>query len=192
VTLVSRRHGLPVIPIAPLHAMGIATGAGVHRPAPRPLRCLRAHTRRPMSSRGWPSFRLLFEPELAGAVPRRGIQHEAVNPSGLGPACRGEAGSRRDARKSDRGLYAPQRPAIHIAPLQVLVLFVFDPPRMQRRLTPSLPTRLYSAMSPISLGGPAPVFQTQAKVARSLAVSETSTDGVVDPWWSYARLIRSD
>jgi hypothetical protein len=29
-------------------------------------------------------------------------------------------------------------------------------------------------------------------VARSLAVSETSTDGVVDPWWSYARLIRSD
>jgi len=71
-------------------------------------------------------------------------------------------------------------------------LFVFDPRRMQRRLTPSLPTRLCSAMSPISLGGPAPVFQTQAKVARSLAVSETSTDGVVDPWWSYARLIRSD
>jgi hypothetical protein len=70
--------------------------------------------------------------------------------------------------------------------------FVFDPPRMQRRLTPSLPTRLCSAMSPISLGGPAPVFQTQAKLARSLAVSETSTDGVVDPWWSYARLIRSD
>jgi hypothetical protein len=83
-------------------------------------------------------------------------------------------------------------PAIPIAPLQVLVPFVFDPPRMQRRLTPSLPTRLCSAMSPISLGGPAPVFQTQAKVARSLAVSETSTDGVVDPWWSYARLIRSD
>ena len=28
-------------------AMGIAAGAGVHRPAPRPLRCLRARTRRP-------------------------------------------------------------------------------------------------------------------------------------------------
>jgi hypothetical protein len=45
---------------------------------------------------------------------------------------------------------------------------------------------------PNIVGRPAPVFQTQAKVARSLAVSETSTDGVMDPWWSYARLIRSD
>jgi len=42
-----------------------------------------------------------------------------VNPSGLGPACRGEAGSRRDARKSDRGLHALQRPAIPIAPLHL-------------------------------------------------------------------------
>jgi hypothetical protein len=49
--------------------------AGTRRPTPAPFADLRA---RP--------FRLLFEPELAAAVPHRGTRHETANPSGLRPA----------------------------------------------------------------------------------------------------------
>jgi hypothetical protein len=78
-------------------AMGIAAGVFALRPAPRRPRCLRGRTRRPTSSQGCPSFRLLFGPELAVAIPRRGSRCETADLSGLRPACSGEAGSPRDA-----------------------------------------------------------------------------------------------
>jgi hypothetical protein len=53
--------------------MEIAAGVFALRPAPRRPRCLRGRTRRPTSSQGCPSFRLLFEAELAAAGPNRKI-----------------------------------------------------------------------------------------------------------------------
>jgi hypothetical protein len=64
-------------------AMGIAVAVDAHRPASRPLRCLRARTRRPTLSPGNRALRLLFEPEPAAAAPHRGTRRETVNRSGL-------------------------------------------------------------------------------------------------------------
>ena len=75
--------------------MGIAAGVGAHRPTPRPLRCLRACTRSTDVSPKRPTFRLLSEPTAAAAAPHRRTRRETVNPTDLGPACPGEAGSGR-------------------------------------------------------------------------------------------------
>src|ERR1019366_10453356 len=98
--------------------MGIAAGVGAHRPAPRPLRCLRARTRRPTLPPGDRPLRLLFDPASAVAVLHRDTRRETVNPSGLRPAFHGEAGSLTGGTASDRGLCAPAGSAIPIAPLQ--------------------------------------------------------------------------
>jgi hypothetical protein len=88
-------------------AMGIAAGAGAHGPAPRPLRCFRARTHRPTFYPGRPSFRLLFERELAVTAPHRESRCETASPSDVHPAFRVEAGSRRDALASVRSRPLP-------------------------------------------------------------------------------------
>src|SRR5665811_1348397 len=88
-------------------AMGIAAGVGAHRPAPRPLRCLRARTHRPTLPPGDRPLRLLFEPVAATTAPRRDTRFGTANRSCVRLACREEAESPRDAPASSRSRSLP-------------------------------------------------------------------------------------
>jgi hypothetical protein len=107
------------------------------------------------------------EPARAASARRRDTRRETVIPSGLCPACRAAAGSR---TASDGGLYASQRPAIPIAPLQPPAIPI-APLHTPAELRGGAPPPICGATQPLSTTIAAPVYRFSHRIASRSSAS---------------------